>query len=298
MKKKTLPLTPKFDTARNIRNLLENFESIGYGLYSALIPNRDFDSQLRENIEAAVTASWFGLSSIDYAKKKYCSVEIIPDNARSPRPVEKYIQAYMSSKGYIETIQSKASPDIANTELLGTFGAAIALSRLQYSFFSAHILYQLGHQYEAHAVSRLILEQIAWAYAASSLNNLDDIKRLVTTKCISNLKELNQNYGKLYGILSTKVHIDYENHREFLHIENGQNVILLNHADYAEYAFVILTLADLFGIVWEISQAAYIQDFEATQIIDNTRTIRKERPFRKIANDHLASLKSLEFVVT
>lgn len=282
-----------FDKARNMRDLLENFETVGLGQYFALIPSYEYDLRIRENVEAALMASMLRLSSIDYTKKKYCSEKVI-DNSQAISPAKKYTQAYLTSKGYVKLMQSKASSEIASTERLGSFGAAIALTRLQYSFFSAHLLYQLGHQYEAHAVSRLILEQIAWAYSASQLTNLDDIKQLVTTKCIGKLKELNRDYGRLYGILSTKVHIDYGNHREFLRVENGQNIILLNHADYAEYAFIMLTLADLFGIVWELSQESYIQNFEATRIVDGVRTIREDRPFRKIANEYLTAFQEIE----
>lgn len=280
-----------FDVARSIRNLLEDFESIGVGQYSALIPSCDFDSYLHENVEAAVVASKLHLSSIDYAKRKYCYEKVVADNTETEQAARKYKNAYKASKRYIKAMLSKASPTFTVTPLLGSFGAAIALTRLQYSFFSAHILYQLGHQYEAHAVSRLILEQIAWAYSASQLDNLDDIKRLVTTNCIGKLKELNQDYGRLYGVLSNKVHIDYGNHGEFLRVEDGENIVLLTHSNFAEYAFVMLALTDLFGVVWEISQASHIQDFEATEFIDGTRSIRADRPFRKTANQHLTEFQ-------
>ena len=236
-------------------------------------------------------ASQLHLSSIDYAKKRYCFEKAIDDDPKAMPPAKRYISAYMASKYYIETMLSRASPCATASERLGSFGAEVALRRLQYSFFSAHLLYQLGHKYEAHAVSRLVLEQIAWAYSASQLDNLAEIKKLVTTNCISRLRELNQGYGRLYGILSKKVHLDYENHGEFLRVKNGESAVLLTLFDYYEYAFVLLTLADLFGIVWELSQAAFIQDFEATHITDGVRSIRDDRPFKKIASGHLATLR-------
>lgn len=285
------------DAARSIRDLLENFELVGFDQYSALIARSDSNSHLRKNVMAALLASQLHLSSIDYTKSRYCSEDDENDSLHKNevmRLTQRYISAYMTSKRYISTMLSKVSSAPEETERLGAFGAAVALIRLQYSFFSAHILYQLGHRYEAHAVSRLILEQIAWAYSASQMDDADDIKRLVTTNCIGKLRELNAGYGRLYGILSDKAHIDASNHGEFLRIEDGAGVILLTHSKFAEYAFVMLALADLFGIVWELSQAPHIQDFEATEIKNGVRTIREDRPFRKTASEHLAGFEGNE----
>lgn len=292
MQEQSLDQLLGLDAARSIRDLLEDFERIGFGQYSALIPSCDFDSGLYNNVMAAVLASKLNLSSIDYTKRRYIP-ELIPDgNTKTIPPVKRYIKAYMQSKYYIKTMLSKTSPAITETPQLGAFGAAVVLIRLQYSFFSAHILYRLGHKYEAHAVSRLILEQIAWAYSAFQLNDLDAVKKLVTTNCIGKLRKLNPAYGQLYGVLSKKVHIDYESHNEFLHIEDGNPTILQSHFDFYEYALVILTLADVFGIVWELSQTAYIQNFEATEVIDGVRSIRADRPFRKIVEGCLAELQN------
>lgn len=284
------------DAAQSIMDLLEDFELVGFGQYSALIPRRDFDSHshLRKNILAALLTSKLRLSSIDYTRNRYCSEDDEDDslhNNEVMRLTQRYISAYMTSKGYISTMLSKVSAVPKEAERFGAFGASVALMRLQDSFFSAHILYQLGHQYEGHAVSRLILEQIAWAYSASQLDDAADSKRLVTTKCVSKLTELNEGYGRLYGILSGKTHIDARNHREFLRIEDGVGVVLLTHSNFAEYAFVMLALADLFGIVWEISQAPHIQNFEATEIKNGVRSIWKDRPFREKINEHLAGFE-------
>jgi hypothetical protein len=278
------------NVSRSIRNLLEHFEPIGAGQHFALIPSCDLDSTLRENVTAAVVASMLNLSSIDYARRKYCPEAVVGSDTATTAARRRYIEAYMASKRYIATMLSKVSPTDVDPSL-GSFGAAVTLMRLERSFFSAHILYQLGHKYEAYAVSRLILEQIAWAYSAYELNHLEDIKNLATTKCIGRLKQLNPKCGRLYGVLSKKVHIDYESHGEFLRVVDEDSVVLTTHFDFDEYAVVILFLADLFGIVWEISQASHIQRFEAIQFDDGVYSIRTDRPFKRIFDEQLAELK-------
>lgn len=290
MSKPNTPQSDGLDRVQSTRSLLENFETVGFGDYSALIPVHEFDSSLRENVRAATLAASLDLASVDYAKKRYFSEngeDAFPKDTKTGARY-KYVCAYFSAKHYIKTMMANKDYSTSkDAERLGTFGASVALLRLRYSFFSAHILYLLGHQYEAHAVSRLILEQIAWAYSAHQLEDPEDIKRLVTTSCISRLKELKPEYGRLYGFLSNKVHIDAKNHGEFLGIEDEIGVVYLNHANFKEYARIVLALADIFGIVWEISLAPHIRHFEATVLENGIRLISDDRPFKQIATTHL-----------
>lgn len=173
---------------------------------------------------------------------------------------------------------------------MGVFGAALALERLPYSLFSAHLLYELGHRYEGHAVSRFILEQIAWACAAFPMDSVRDIKKIVTTQTVSMLKNTVPFSGRLYGYLSKNTHIDYKNHHEFLSIQNGRNVIQYTHLEYYEYAQVVLYLADIFGIVWELSQREYLNEFESIAMVGGIWTVKADRPFKEVIKEHLAAL--------
>jgi hypothetical protein len=173
----------------------------------------------------------------------------------------------------------------------GVFGASIVLEKLQYSFFSAHLLYSLGHRYEGHAISRLILEQIAWAYTAFHLETIEQIEKIVTTRTISKLKKAFPIVGRVYGFLSNKTHIDYKSHFDFLHVENGKNVLKITQHKFYEYAEIILYLADLFAVVWEISQHEYLPELETIEIIDGNYCIKEDRPFLNIINEHLNKIE-------
>lgn len=141
-------------------------------------------------------------------------------------------------------------------------------------------------------MSRQIFEQMAWAYAASRLDSLDDIKRLVTTKCVGGLCKIDPpRLGKLYGMLNLRVHLDSRSHTDFLRIENGVGVVHYTQPDYSEYALVMLLLADLFGVVWELSQAPYIQDFEATELRNGIHSMKEDRSFIEVMKNHLAEFE-------
>ncbi len=116
------------------------------------------------------------------------------------------------------------------------------------------------------------------------------LENIETTRSVGALKRFVPEAGRLYGFLSTKTHIDYSSHMEFLRVEDGQNVVLHSQPHYDEYAEVILRLADLFGLVWEVSQAAYLEDFEA---IDVHRFPKSDRGFLAALKEHVSRISDL-----
>ena len=279
-------------TPEKVHDLLEDFEVISTDQHTALIPRYFHVRALSENVMAAVIAASYGLSSIDYAKKRYHKSEAIDESLEARSEKIQYIRAYVSAKKYISRMIHKFShEEDLPPPSSGVFGASIVLERLQYSFFCAHLLYSLGHRYEGHSVSRLILEQIAWAHAACRLETLEEVQNIVTTKTISNLKATQPIAGRLYGFLSQKTHIDYKSHIDFLHAENGKNAIRFTQNEFHEYAEVILYLADLYGIVWELSQYQYLTGLEAVMIHDGGYSIKEDRPFLKTIGEHLRNIE-------
>jgi hypothetical protein len=272
-----------------VRKLLEDFEVATAGQlgHLALIPNypAGINVNLYENVQAAVLASLLDIRSIDYAKKKYYHARP-KTSKRNQSARSKYIAAYKSAKEQIEEEIAKVNGE---PESLGIFGASIVLRRLVSSFFSAHLLYSLGHEYEAHAISRLILEQIAWAYTAYPFDDIRYIKRIAPTKAITGLQKVAPDSGRLYGFLSKKTHIDYDSHSEFIDIQGG--MILLSQDQYYDYANIILTLADLFCIIWEITQFDFMSGQEFVEKKGTAFVIKQNRPFLKIIRKHLNAMK-------
>jgi len=116
-------------------------------------------------------------------------------------------------------------------------------------------------------------------------------KKIVPTKAISKLKKTQPVCGKLYGFLSKKTHIDYKSHFEFLRVKNGKNVVLHTQSEYYEYAEVILHLADLYGIVWELSQHNYLTNVESIEIYNDSCIIKEDRPFLNVIKECLRKIE-------
>jgi hypothetical protein len=277
-----------FDVGHRVRDLLEDFEFVVNISLGALIPNRPLDSTLENNIKAALAATTLRLKSLDYAKRTYCCnrhAEVIEDDR------VKYVRAYKTAKAYMNTVVKRLEPDDKDLPSNGVFGASVVLERLKASFFSAHLLFRLGNEYEGYAVSRMILEQIAWAYSAYSMINLEEIQNIITTRSITKLKKLVPGVGILYNFLSNKTHIDYSSHGEFINIENNKNYVVYGHINYFDYARVILYLADLFIIVWEITQFHYLVEVESVEFDNGTIKIISSRPFDSVITELLRDFK-------
>jgi hypothetical protein len=276
----------EMNTGMRVRELLEDFEIVSTINHMALISNQGF-VDFRNNVYAAVLASSLGLASLDYTKRRYCNEE--PDQQKNE--VTRYIEAYKTAKTHIHTVMSRLSTEGKQPPSLGVFGASLVLERLPSSFFSAHLLYRLGNEYDAHAVSRLILEQIAWAHCAYSCDNIEKIRTIITTKTLSKLKNVFPKCGRLYSFLSRKAHISYSSHGEFLELQRERNLVLLSHTNFYEYTFVILTLADLFAVVWELTQLDYMNKLESIEIKNGFPAVVAGRPFQKVIQNHLKDFK-------
>lgn len=276
--------------ASQLRELLEDFDAVATTQHMALIKNSS-STQFRTDIHAALVAATLGLSNLDYAKRRYCKT--VDKKAKSPKAVDTYNSIYKYIKQYINDMRAKLQTEGLPDPTLGIFGSSLVLERLQASFFAAHILYKLGNRFEGHAVSRQILEQLAWAYEAHQLDDLDLIARVQTTKAISCLKKDFPEVGRLYGFLSKKTHIDYSSHFDFLDIDEGKNIIWHARADFVEFSEVLLTLADIFGLVWEITQFAYIPSPETVELRNGSIKIKPDRPFLKQKQKHLSKIETI-----
>ncbi len=270
----------KDNTGRRVRNLLEDFGVIGTDNQMVLLPASEFYSDLGKNVHTAVIATVLALKSLDSTKKTYIKNTEPPEEVETSLDKE-YKRAYFLAKNYIREAIKRLISSERDDLSLGVFGASVVLQRLESTLFSAHLLYQLGNVYEGHAVSRVMLEQIAWAYEASGLNDREAISKIKPNQAISKLKKFLPKVGKLYGYLSKHTHIDYHRHHEFIKIENNQSMVVLGQDRLDECAMVLLHLADIFVSVWEFSQHDYLNEFTAIDVQDNIVNLLDDRVFLK-----------------
>ena len=61
--------------------------------------------------------------------------------------------------------------------------------------------------------------------------------------------------------------------------------------EYYEYAEIILHLADLYGIVWELSQHNYLTNVESIEIRNDSYVAKEDRPFLNVIKERLRKIE-------
>ncbi|WP_271177461.1 hypothetical protein [Leifsonia poae] len=254
---------------------LEGFDSFpipvgGFVVYSARWRN----TSLPRNLRAAAIASAMGLSSLDYARRTYTHDEA----PAKPTAAELYLRAYFASRDHMRrTLNSMG--EFTEGENYGAFAAAVALQRLDSGFRAAHILYRLGLNIEGDTISRQILEQIAWALAASKLSSLDEIDAVSASYSINQLKKLVPGTGQLYGALSDIAHAGLAQHQEAVELgPDDRGRIVFARGRLAVSAAILVRLADTWVAVCEYTQRDIVTEFRALVSRDDL-TLSPNRPF-------------------
>jgi hypothetical protein len=132
---------------------------------------------------------------------------------------------------------------------MGSFASHAALFRLQSTFQASVLLVRQGMHYEAQALLRLIIEQLAWAKRILEYED-ESFLAIQPTQCITDLKRLFPDSGKLYGDLSSGAHLSPKTTGRYFSKNRG--VFQISHAQ-GNWSLVdcvsLLKVADYFYVL-------------------------------------------------
>lgn len=205
---------------------------------------------LHINVRAALNATKLGLRSIDYAKKRYTDEREEQSDELGTLLETVLDQVRRSTKEVLQP--KKTSPAV------GQLAARAALIRLQASFFSSSLLFRMGWLLEARTVSRMICEQVAWAFAVCR-RETTDFEELRPTQCISALKQFHPEAGRTYGVLSRVAHLEAPLNRYYVEARadhgNDDGGFWIRYGESrdacTQSAVILLLLADMYSTVSE-----------------------------------------------
>lgn len=160
-------------------------------------------AELKKRILGAVKSYHAGLSSVDYTIKRYGERWKFADPSDDEIA---FVRTLSDVDARIANLVDDLGSGSARPDCIGLFAAESALVRLKPTFRSALILISQGHAFEAAAVVRLLLEQIAWAFAVYGLFDKAEVLQQSSTDAISKLKKYAPFVGRLYGALSKQTH--------------------------------------------------------------------------------------------
>ena len=226
-------------------------EIIGDSHFTVAVPI-DAEEDLKRKVLGAVKTHLSGQKSVDYMLRRFGTHwSFPPPDKEIDFPIRTLRAVDDTVGGIIKLISSgEDRPDH-----VGLLAAEMALMRLKPTFRSINLLIMQGYAFEAAALCRLILEQYGFAYAAYKIDDTDKILKIKPSKTITNLKKLIPYSGRLYGVLSSKAHIDPKDTRHYIGSKDGAVFVrykLHYDAKIILYYFVRLAI-DFKDIANEIS---------------------------------------------
>ena len=124
----------------------------------------------------------------------------------------------------------------------------IAMGRLSTSFKAATMLLNSGFFVEVVAVLRLIIEQLAWGSFLLVEENEKKIKENRTQRDVGYLRQqLGEEYGKLYGDLSSEAHLEPKAIGKYLHMDEEEQIAAVRDRSGEKCKDETITLLKLFN---------------------------------------------------
>lgn len=133
---------------------------------------------------------------------------------------------------------------------VGEWIGDLTLIRVDYSFRRAFAEADKGALFEAVAIARMILEQLAWVYVIRRVDDAKQIQKTQTTKCLGTAAAKFRTIGRLYGWMSDHVHWGYNAHVKVITAKDGFSGAWLATPDFKATAYAMLIA--LTAIVFEL----------------------------------------------
>jgi hypothetical protein len=186
----------------------DEVDVVGGDTWCLGIPN-DATPQFRRNVIGAAVATITGIG-IDYALKKYVGPE---EQYRLPAVDSPFREGLAEVRDVIVDALNRTMSD-RGKQTEPAFVADSALIRLQNSFRGAVILITSHMHFETSALLRLIIEQLAWAWAIHDFEG--DYWKVQPQASVGSLKSILPHIGKIYGGLSAAAHVVPANTRHYI----------------------------------------------------------------------------------
>jgi hypothetical protein len=262
-----------------LAELLDHGFITNVGRSAMFAPRRIAVGLSGEHIRNGVQAAEMRLRSVDDYRRRFASD---PDEYEWSSAEMAFDHAYIAVREHIDATMARTKFDgERDDELrLGHIGAHLALQRCLAGFRAARLLYVFGLNPEGDAIVRQTLEQIAWAYAADPLEDLDAIDRVSSSKAIGVFKKAaGEGVGRFYGELNRWAHMGRAEHHRSLEAPGDTRIdVYENRQELNSAAGRLLVLADWWVIAWEWVHREFMESFESIASVEPL-VVATGRPF-------------------
>lgn len=279
----------------NLPYELEDLELLGDHLFVVGVPH-SIDPEFKRNVFGAAKSYFAGHKSIDYTIKQYgkhWNFDKESDNIQENLFSLCSMLRQNSTKiiNYLMSINNK--PDLPNL-----FACSAAILRLTNSFHGAVLCVRQSLHFETVAISRIILEQLAWIYSICRMSeNEEDYSRIAPHKTIGRLKEIIPGAARGYGFLSKKGHIMFDETLRYIKVTTGGGLGIQLHDRClsAQDAVNLLVLCDWLGIIGEYAYYDLLEKPQFVRLGENGKIeANPNREFNKIIDEGEKLLKEMQ----
>lgn len=168
-------------------------------------------------ISAAIVTYSLRNKSIDHVRRTYLKdIRYEEDPGAESRLDRGYKRACFSRLTAIQAAINSYPPLLGREPTVGEWIGDLTLIRADYSFRRAFAEADKGALFEAVAIARMILEQLAWVYVIRGIDDAEKVQKTQTTKCMGITAAKFRTVGRLYGWMSDHVHWGYNAHAKVI----------------------------------------------------------------------------------
>jgi hypothetical protein len=223
--------------------------------------NKDYPAKLREMISAAAITYQLQNKSIDNVRRTYLADVKYEEDPGGDRRVDRILRGESLAlvNASVEFLRQYPTA-ISRQPTMGEWIGDLTLLRVSYSFERAYAEADKGALYESVAIARMILEQIAWAYAVRDLDDVEQIRKKGTTRAIGEVARKFPVVGRLYGWMSNHAHWGYDAHVKVItHRDDFAGAIFASSEFKAVAYSMLLVLTDIHKKIFDSIVIGYPQ---------------------------------------
>jgi hypothetical protein len=259
----------------------EPFPLFDRGEFDFSFPNAPWPIAIDSATPSELTSYSLQLKSVDYCLKNYLSDVDFPggDLDRLDRRIRIFIDLSTSRlSNYVVNVANYCSTSQSHNAI-GRFLSTWTLSRAAFSLEIAAYASQRGALFEAVAIMRMLLEQVAWAY------KVDDVCRdirpdeYIASLAIRDLRKISNASGKLYGWMSKHVHWNYDAHVKSIKCDDKDDTATHLLASSYFKAVCFCTMLVMLDILFDVARTLYSK-------IEN-EVVDDEKPILPLVKDEI-----------
>jgi hypothetical protein len=236
----------------NIDHFLANLHFVGDGDFIFAVP-LDTPADLQARLFAAWKSYGGGVMGMDEVLEKHGKAWNFDKEYRTELQVFVDEVVLPARAEVFAAVGRFSSAGKGRYPKAGQFAAGMALTRLNTTFTVLALLTRYGYGFEAAGVARLVLEQLAWAYAVRDGEDAS-LLEVMPQKSIGRLREILPWAGRLYGLLSEYAHIKPSLGGEYVEVSEEAVAVYsrrpINWSPMLAWCYALL--ADAFVVVAEI----------------------------------------------